>query len=715
MASHDDASPLQPLGSHDPRDQAGYRLLARIGEGGMGTVYLSHTRGGQPVALKVIRREYARDEEFRRRFQQEVQAARRVQGFHVVPVVDHDTTGDQPWLATSYVPGLPLDEALSRHGALPLPAVLQLVGCTAEALRAVHAAGVIHRDLKPSNILLAANGPWVIDFGIARAADSTQLTRSGGLIGTPQFMSPEHANGLDLTPATDLFSLGLIAAVAATGRHPYGAAGAITLATKIANSAMRPPDLSGYPDLLRPLLERCLAPEPDDRPSPAELAELCEQAAGRPLRDFAGWLPEAVAAEIGEREEAAAHPPAPEGAAGSGAGAGASADGAQGSRPTVPDAPPVAAPVAAPLAPPVVPPAPPVQPPSAGMAGGAPGAVHGSAPGGAPGAVPGPAPGGIPGGAAGPATGMVPGATGMVGGPSGMAPGTAAMGGASMPQPAPSPYGPGSFQPYPPGAMTGHQGPMPPLDRSDAADRAAAGPSGPVRKVLAIGGMVIALVLAVTLTYAFAHRGAGNSGNDAKGSSGGTGTASNAPQTTSPAAQPPATTDDGQQTGDPSASTAPTDAGTPHLLFQSRKFVLRSPSFNSGTHVDLDHATADPNGQIGDTDGFEIEYQDWAGESMRFLTTFGKSAGTSFEDCRNGVGADALPTEIYKSDLDKDKYFTKGSVLCTITGDGNLAMMQITGETPSDNTGMTAPMPSYTTLLTVWRLPDAQSASPGSG
>jgi len=685
----------------------------------MGTVYLSHTRGGQPVALKVIRREYARDEEFRRRFQQEVQAARRVQGFHVVPVVDHDTTGDQPWLATTYVPGLPLDEALSRYGALPLPAVLQLVGCTAEALRAVHAAGVIHRDLKPSNILLAANGPWVIDFGIARAADSTQLTRSGGLIGTPQFMSPEHANGLDLTPATDLFSLGLIAAVAATGRHPYGAAGAITLATKIANSAMRPPDLSGYPDLLRPLLERCLAPEPADRPSPAELAELCEQAAERPLRDFAGWLPEAVAAEIGEREEAAAHPPAPEGAAGAGAGADGDADAAQGSGPTVPDAPPAAAP----MTPPVVPPAPPVQPPSVGMAGGAPG----------------PVPGGAPAGAAGPATGMAPDATGVAGSPPGMAPGTApgtaAMGSGAVPQPAPSPYGPGTpsaygpgapspspygpgaFQPYPPGAMTGHQGPIPPLDRSDPAARAAAGPSGPIRKVLAVGGMVIALVLAVTLTYAFTHRdnGGGNPGNDAKGTTGGTGTASSdAPKTTSPSAQSPATTD-GQPAGDPSASTAPTDNGSPQLLFQKRTFVLRSPSFNSGTHVDLDHATADPNGQIGDTDGFEIEYQDWAGESMRFLTTFGKSAGTTYQDCRNGVGADALPTEIYKSDLDKDKYFTKGSVLCTITGDGNLAMMQITGETPSDNTGMTAPMPSYTTLLTVWRLPDAQSPSPGSG
>lgn len=277
----------------------------------MGAVYLSHTRGKQAVALKVIRREYTQNQEFRRRFQQEVTAARRVQGYHVVPVVDHDTTGTLPWLATAYVPGVPLDEAISTYGPLPLPTVLQLTGCTAEALRAVHAAGVIHRDLKPSNILLGTEGPWVIDFGIARAADATQLTRSGGLIGTPQYMSPEQTSGRELTPATDIFSLGLIAAVAAIGRHPYGDGSAITLATQIANTEIRPPDLTGYPDQLRPLLERCLAADPADRPAPAELAELCEQASGRAARDFTGWLPDPVAADIAARERAAQLPSAP--------------------------------------------------------------------------------------------------------------------------------------------------------------------------------------------------------------------------------------------------------------------------------------------------------------------------------------------------------------------------------------------------------------------
>lgn len=298
-----DGGALRPLTAEEPREIAGYRLLARIGEGGMGSVYLSHTRGNQPVALKVIRREYASDAEFRRRFQHEVRAAREVRGYHLVPVVDHDADGDQPWLATTYVPGLPLDEVLRAHGPLPLPAALQLVGCVARALDSVHAAGVVHRDLKPGNILLGADGPWVIDFGIARAAEATQLTRSGGFIGTPQYMSPEHGNGGELTGATDVFSLGLIAAVTATGRHPYGDGGALTVATQIANTALRPPDLSGYPAELRPLLERSLAADPADRLTPKELAELCEQASGRAPRAFDGWLPAPLTTAVAEREQ----------------------------------------------------------------------------------------------------------------------------------------------------------------------------------------------------------------------------------------------------------------------------------------------------------------------------------------------------------------------------------------------------------------------------
>ncbi|WP_326586353.1 serine/threonine-protein kinase [Streptomyces sp. NBC_01294] len=296
------------LRAEDPREIAGYRLVARIGEGGMGTVYLSRTRGGQPVALKVIRREYGSAPGFRRRFEQEVQAARRVQGYHVVPVVDHDTTGEQPWLASVFVPGLSLHEALAAHGPLPLPAVLQLVGCTARALTAIHAAGIVHRDLKPGNVLLSDQGPYVIDFGIARAADATQLTASGGVVGTPQFMSPEQALGDPVGPAADVFSLGLIAAVAATGRHPYGEGGALTLAAQIANTGVRPPRLDLYDDRLRPLLERCLSADPGARVGAGELAALCEKAAGRSLNDFAGWLPQPLTEELAARGRAARTP-----------------------------------------------------------------------------------------------------------------------------------------------------------------------------------------------------------------------------------------------------------------------------------------------------------------------------------------------------------------------------------------------------------------------
>lgn len=299
------------LRAEDPREIAGYRLLARIGEGGMGTVYLSRTRGGQPVALKVIRREYGGAPGFRRRFEQEVQAARRVQGYHVVPVVDHDTSGERPWLASVFIPGPSLHEALTEHGPLPVTAVLQLVGCTARALTAIHAAGIVHRDLKPSNILLSEQGPYVIDFGIARAADATQLTSSGGVIGTPQFMSPEHALGDPVGPATDVFSLGLIAAVAATGRHPYGDGGPLTLAAQIANTAVRPPRTDLYDDRLRPLLERCLAADPAARIGTEELAALCEEAEGRSLNDFTGWLPQPLTADSAARKRALLTP-APE-------------------------------------------------------------------------------------------------------------------------------------------------------------------------------------------------------------------------------------------------------------------------------------------------------------------------------------------------------------------------------------------------------------------
>lgn len=176
---------FQPLEGDDPSTVAGYRLAARLGSGGMGKVYLSHTSGGRAVAIKVIRPEFAQDPEFRRRFRQEVLAAQRVQGLYTAPVVAADTDGVRPWLATAYVPGPTLATAVASHGPLEPRTVLLLLAGIAEALQSIHAAGIVHRDLKPSNVLLAADGPRVIDFGIARAADATALTGSGAVIGTP--------------------------------------------------------------------------------------------------------------------------------------------------------------------------------------------------------------------------------------------------------------------------------------------------------------------------------------------------------------------------------------------------------------------------------------------------------------------------------------------------------------------------------------------------
>lgn len=304
----------------------------------MGTVYLSHTRGGQPVALKLIRHEYGEDASFRRRFGQEVAAAHRVRGYHLVPVVDFDTEAERPWVATEFVPGLALDEALAHFGPLPLPAVFQMVGCAAQALSAIHAAGVVHRDVKPSNLMLASSGPYVIDFGIARAAGSPELTTTGR-IGTPQYMSPEHALGQKVGPASDVFSLGLVAAVAATGRHPYGDGDAIALASRIAGTCDRPPELSGYPAPLRALLGRCLVASAEERITPAEIIGVCERSAGRALRDVEGWLPPPLAEAVTHRARNVPGPGAPTAVAAPQAGPPSPRSVAEARTTTAPDAP----------------------------------------------------------------------------------------------------------------------------------------------------------------------------------------------------------------------------------------------------------------------------------------------------------------------------------------------------------------------------------------
>ncbi|MFF1708446.1 serine/threonine-protein kinase [Streptomyces sp. NPDC058268] len=276
---NDAAEVFQPLQADDPPVVAGYRLAARIGAGGMGRVYLSHTQGGRPVAIKVVRPELADDPAFRRRFGREIKAAQRVRGAYTAELIDADADGVPPWLATLYVPGPSLTEAVARRGPLPVPAVLWLVAGIAEALQAIHGAGIVHRDLKPSNVLLAADGPRVIDFGISLTSSATSAyTATGSAAGTPQFMAPEQASAGEVTAATDVFALGQTAAFAALGEPLYGDGPSVGVLYRIVHSE---PDLSLLPAQLRPLFAKCLAADPAERATPADIVEWCRQRLGR--------------------------------------------------------------------------------------------------------------------------------------------------------------------------------------------------------------------------------------------------------------------------------------------------------------------------------------------------------------------------------------------------------------------------------------------------
>lgn len=283
---------LEPLTSGDPCEVAGYRLRSRLGAGGMGQVYLAFTAGGRPVALKVMHRHLAGDSAFRRRFEREAAAARRVHGLYTAQVLDADPAASPPWLVTAYVPGPSLREAVQGHGPMPERTVLILMAGVSEALQAIHAAGLIHRDLKPSNVLLGADGPRVIDFGIARAAEDTELTGTGIRIGSAHYMAPEQVAGEPVTAAADVFALGALAVYAATGRAAFGEGPELAVMYRVRHEAA---DLSGCPPGLRPIAERCLAKNPADRPSPAEVLAWCQNhTAGRTQQITQPWLPPAL-------------------------------------------------------------------------------------------------------------------------------------------------------------------------------------------------------------------------------------------------------------------------------------------------------------------------------------------------------------------------------------------------------------------------------------
>ncbi|CAL9302063.1 protein kinase domain-containing protein [Streptomyces sp. SudanB182_2057] len=333
---------MEKLGPGDPPAIGAYRLLARLGAGGMGQVYLARSDRGRTVAVKLVRAELAEREEFRARFRQEVHAARRVGGYWTAPVLDADTEADVPWVATGYVAGPSLQQVVGHdHGALPERSVRILAAGLAQALADIHAAGLVHRDLKPSNVLVTIDGPRVIDFGIARALETAApgeegLTRTGALVGSPGFMAPEQVRGDRVTPASDVFCLGSVLAYAATGSLPFGTAdsGVHALMFRIAQEE---PDLTGVPEGIADLVRDCLRKDPASRPSPAEILErtgMEDTVTGGRSRD--PWLPSALVAQLGrhavrlleaEHPEGAGGAPAPGPAAhGNGAPAPAGAD-----------------------------------------------------------------------------------------------------------------------------------------------------------------------------------------------------------------------------------------------------------------------------------------------------------------------------------------------------------------------------------------------------
>ncbi|MER6027518.1 PQQ-binding-like beta-propeller repeat protein [Streptomyces sp. NPDC001851] len=246
-----------------------YRLEARLGSGGMGVVHLARSTSGMKLAVKVVHAEFARDPEFRGRFRQEVAAARKVSGAFTAPVVDADPEAGRPWMATLFIPGPTLSDEVKRNGAMEPAQLRRLMAGLAEALRDIHRVGVVHRDLKPSNVLLAEDGPKVIDFGISRPKDSELRTETGKLIGTPPFMAPEQfRRPREVGPAADIFALGSVMVHAATGRGPFDSDSPYVVAYQVVHDE---PDLTGVPESIAPLVRRCLAKEPEERPTPDEL------------------------------------------------------------------------------------------------------------------------------------------------------------------------------------------------------------------------------------------------------------------------------------------------------------------------------------------------------------------------------------------------------------------------------------------------------------
>ncbi|MGW7337839.1 protein kinase domain-containing protein [Streptomyces sp. NPDC054808] len=307
---------MRPLDDDEPTVVGPYRLLGRLGSGGMGRVYLGRSAGGRTVAVKIVHPHFALDEEFRARFRREVDAARRVGGAWTAPVLDADPEARVPWVATAYAAGPSLTAAVADGGPLPVHSVRALGAGLGEALAAVHDLGLVHRDVKPSNVLLTLDGPLLIDFGIARATEGTaSLTSTGVSIGSPGYMSPEQILGKGVTGAADVFSLGAVLAYAATGQPPFSGDSSAALLYKVVHEEPRlegldgfagpggpggpggPDGFDGFDGDLRELVASCLAKDPSARPAPGEVARrLAPEGAARLVTG--GWLPGALVERV---------------------------------------------------------------------------------------------------------------------------------------------------------------------------------------------------------------------------------------------------------------------------------------------------------------------------------------------------------------------------------------------------------------------------------
>lgn len=309
---------MRALRAEDPAELGGYQLLARLGTGGMGVVYLTRTAHGALVAVKVVRAEYAADPAFRERFRREARLAGTFRCRWLVNVTDADAEAREPWLATAFVPGPSLAEAVDGHGPLPSAAVTALGARLAEALAEVHAAGLVHRDVKPGNVLLALDGPRLIDFGIARSPGVTALTEPGAIVGTPGYLAPEQVRtGGDAAPASDLFALGCVLAYALTGLRPFGLGDPAAVLYRTVHEEPDVPGLDRLPLTLRTAITGCLAKDPGRRPTATELARSLGDTHHPPHPPSstpvpgppADWLPSAVLRMVADHSTRALDPP----------------------------------------------------------------------------------------------------------------------------------------------------------------------------------------------------------------------------------------------------------------------------------------------------------------------------------------------------------------------------------------------------------------------